>query len=55
MVAVLLGGLWIWPEWTDVEKWVRVGRLAVLVAAGGGAYLVALFVLGFRLRDLRAH
>jgi putative peptidoglycan lipid II flippase len=54
MIAVLLIGLAIWPEWTDVEKWVRVWRLAVLVVGGGGAYLVALFAMGFRLRDLRA-
>jgi putative peptidoglycan lipid II flippase len=52
MVVVLLAGLAVWPEWTDVEKWVRVWRLAVLVIAGG-AYLVALFAMGFRPRDLR--
>jgi putative peptidoglycan lipid II flippase len=55
MVAVLLAGLAIWPDWSSVEKWERVWRLAVLVGAGGGAYLVTLFALGFRLRELRAH
>ncbi|SKB83038.1 murein biosynthesis integral membrane protein MurJ [Luteibacter sp. 22Crub2.1] len=54
MIAVLLTGLHIWPEWSGVEKWVRVWRLAILVVAGGGAYVAALFALGFRLRDLRA-
>ena len=54
MVAVLLAGLVLWPEWTDVEKWHRVWRLAVLVIAGGGAYVVALLAMGFRPRDLRA-
>jgi putative peptidoglycan lipid II flippase len=53
MIAVLLAGLALWPEWTDVEKWERVGRLAALVIAGGGAYVVALFAMGFRPRDLR--
>jgi putative peptidoglycan lipid II flippase len=55
MVAVLLAGLYVWPDWSGVEKWERVWRLAVLVCAGGGAYLATLFALGFRLRDLRAH
>ncbi|TCV97020.1 putative peptidoglycan lipid II flippase [Luteibacter rhizovicinus] len=53
MIVVLLGGLWLWPDWTDAEKWTRVIRLAVLVCAGGGAYLVALFGAGFRLSELR--
>ncbi|MBB3227312.1 putative peptidoglycan lipid II flippase [Luteibacter sp. Sphag1AF] len=53
MIVVLLAGLWLWPNWTDTEKWTRVARLAVLVAAGGGAYLAALFAAGFRLRELR--
>jgi putative peptidoglycan lipid II flippase len=55
MVAVLLAGLYVWPDWSGVEKWERVWRLAVLVCAGGSAYLATLFALGFRLRDLRAH
>jgi putative peptidoglycan lipid II flippase len=55
MVAVLLAGLYVWPDWSGVEKWERVWRLAVLVCAGGSAYLATLFALGFRLRELRAH
>ncbi|QWT20682.1 murein biosynthesis integral membrane protein MurJ [Bacillus sp. NP157] len=53
MSAVLLAGLHAWPEWSDVEKWTRVGRLAVLVGAGGASYLAALFAMGFRLSELR--
>ena len=53
MIAVLLAGLALWPEWTDVEKWHRVWRLAALVIAGGGTYVVALVAMGFRPRDLR--
>ncbi|RDI99766.1 murein biosynthesis integral membrane protein MurJ [Dyella solisilvae] len=53
MVAVLLVGMWMWPDWTSADKWTRVWRLAVLVLAGGGAYAVTLFAAGFRLRELR--
>jgi hypothetical protein len=55
MSAVLLLGLYIWPEWSDVNHAVRVVRLAVLVCAGGGAYLATQFAMGFRLGHLRAH
>jgi putative peptidoglycan lipid II flippase len=54
MSAVLLAGLYVWPEWSGVEKWTRVGRLAVLVCAGGGSYVAALFAMGFRPGELRA-
>lgn len=53
MIAVLLLGLWLWPDWTDVSKWTRGWHLAALVVAGGGAYVATLFATGFRLRDLR--
>ena len=52
MIAVLLLGMWIWPDWTGAGKWTRVWHLAVLVAAGGGAYVVTLFAAGFRMREL---
>ena len=52
MVLVLLAGLWLWPDWT-VSNWTRIGRLTVLVSAGGLSYLAVLFALGFRVRDLR--
>jgi putative peptidoglycan lipid II flippase len=55
MVAVLLGLLWWLPDFTVMEKWHRIGGLALLVGAGGLTYLVALVALGFRPRDLREH
>ncbi len=54
MVVVLVAGLQLWPDWTAWSPLTRVLRLGVLVAAGGGAFVLALFAGGFRLRDLRA-
>lgn len=53
MVAVLLLGRWLWPDWNHVGTLIRVWRLAALVVAGGASYVAVLFALGFRLRDLR--
>jgi len=53
MVLVLLLGRWCWPDWGGMGSVDRIWRLAVLIAAGGAAYLGALFALGMRLRDLR--
>ena len=53
MVAVLLAGRWLWPDWSHVAVLERLWHLMVLVVAGGGTYVAALFALGFRLRDLR--
>jgi putative peptidoglycan lipid II flippase len=52
MVAVLLLGRWVWPDWTAVSTVTRVWHLAALVAAGATAYLATLFAMGFRLREL---
>jgi putative peptidoglycan lipid II flippase len=55
MVAVLLAGRWLWPDWTHgVSVLTRLWHLAVLVLAGGASYVAVLFAGGFRLRDLRA-
>ncbi|MEW9623600.1 murein biosynthesis integral membrane protein MurJ [Rhodanobacter geophilus] len=54
MVAVLLLGRWLWPDWDHVGTFTRVWRLAAMVVAGGAAYVAALFGAGLRLRDLRA-
>jgi putative peptidoglycan lipid II flippase len=53
MVAVLVVGMWLWPDWTNADNRTRVWRLAVLVLAGGGAYVATLFAAGFRMRELR--
>jgi putative peptidoglycan lipid II flippase len=37
--------------WLEASLGVRIGRLAVVVAAGAFAYFATLYVLGFRLRD----
>jgi putative peptidoglycan lipid II flippase len=55
MVAVLVAGLYVWPDWSEWSAWTRVVRLGVLIGAGGASFLVVLFALGFRMRDLRAH
>jgi len=54
MIAVLLFGRWLWPDWVGVSVFTRVWHLSALVAAGALAYVGALFAGGFRLRDLRA-
>lgn len=55
MVAVLLGGHWLWPDWTGVPELTRLWHLAVLVVVGGGSYVGSLLASGMRLRDLRAN
>ena len=56
VALVVLGGVLVWlagtpREWLDAGLWTRAGRLALLVAAGGGAYFGTLFLLGFRIAD----
>lgn len=54
MVVVLMGFLWfwnVWPEWTALE---RILRLAVICALGFATYLLMLFAVGVRLRDFKA-
>lgn len=52
MVAVLLAGLWLWPDWQGPVLQ-RVWRLGLLVGAGGLAYLATLYALGLRPAHLR--
>jgi putative peptidoglycan lipid II flippase len=55
-LAVYVMGAVLWLLSGDTISWLvagaleRVGRLALLVAAGGGAYFLTLWLLGFRLR-----
>jgi putative peptidoglycan lipid II flippase len=37
--------------WLAASLWAKVGRLTLVVAAGGFAYFATLYVVGFRLRD----
>ncbi len=53
MSAVLLGLLYWLPGFGGMDKWQRIGSLALLVGGGGLTYLLAMLAMGFRLRDLR--
>ncbi len=53
MSAVLWFGLQHWSDWASASAVSRAIRLGVLIIAGGGSFVVALFAAGFRLRDLR--
>jgi putative peptidoglycan lipid II flippase len=53
LVAVLVAGILVWPDWSDWPTATRIWRLAALIAAAGGVYVAALFAAGFRLHDLR--
>lgn len=53
MIVVLLVGRWYWPDWTQISVIGRVWRLAVLVCGGGATYVLVLFAMGFRLRELQ--
>jgi putative peptidoglycan lipid II flippase len=55
LVAVLVVGRLLAPDWPTMSVGHRVAWLFGLIAAGGSAYLVALFGMGFRLRELREH
>jgi putative peptidoglycan lipid II flippase len=59
MVAVLLLGLHYFcgvdaASWHEWGVWPRIHHLAFLCAAGMAAYLLGLFVMGFRAKDFRA-
>ncbi len=53
MSAVLLGLLHWLPCFGGMDKWQRIGSLALLVGGGGLTYLLAMLAMGFRPRDLR--
>jgi putative peptidoglycan lipid II flippase len=54
LTLVLVGGLWLWPEWSEVPTLVRVLRLALVIGAAGAVYVAVLVGMGLRLRHLRA-
>lgn len=49
--AVLLAVAGPSSFWLAASPWARVGRLAVVIAAGAFVYFATLYVLGFRLAD----
>ena len=49
--AVLLAVAGPSSFWLAATVWAKVGRLALVVAAGGFAYFATLYALGFRFRD----
>ena len=51
MAAVLLGVMWLMPEWDQGNMLARLLRLSVVVAAGIVTYFAVLGLLGFRPRD----
>ncbi|WP_269791191.1 murein biosynthesis integral membrane protein MurJ [Stenotrophomonas sp. Iso1] len=55
MVAVLAALLYWLPGFTGMDKWHRIGSLALLVGSGGLTYLLAMVAMGFRPRELRGH
>ena len=54
MMAVLVAGIWLWPDWTGVRIALRAWHLGVLVLAAACTYIAVLFASGFRMRDLHA-
>jgi putative peptidoglycan lipid II flippase len=55
MVAVIVAFLAMWPDWSAWNTGTRIWKLAAVIAAAGGAFVVVLFATGFRVRELRAH
>jgi len=55
LVAVLVGGLVVWNDWTAWPAATRLLRLSILIVAAGTAFVATLLALGLRVRDLRAH
>ncbi len=55
MVAVLLGITPATSFWLSQVWWLKVVYILGICAAGAGSYFAALFLLGFRPRELRHH
>jgi putative peptidoglycan lipid II flippase len=55
MVATIVAGLWLWPDWTQAPIASRAWHLTIIIALAGAVYVAALAASGLRLRDLRAH
>ncbi len=55
LCVAVLAGKSLAPDFTSAPVLARIGWLLALVAAGGGAYAIALLAMGWRLRELREH
>ena len=55
MAAMLVYGMHLAPDFTQADKWHRIGWLGVLVGGGAVSYALAMLALGFRPRDFREH
>lgn len=53
MAAVLLALMHWRTDFLSMDRWQKMGWLAILVSAGGGTYLVTQVLLGWRLHHLR--
>jgi len=53
LVAVLVLGIVLWPDWSPWSNAMRVGRLLALIGAAGVVYAGVLYASGLRWRDLR--
>ena len=53
LVAILVAGVLLWPDWTGASTLLRVLRLGLLIGASSLAYVAILLAMGLRLRDLR--
>ena len=53
LVLVVLGGLFLWPEWTTAATMQRASHLGAIITAAGLVYMGTLVASGLRLRDLR--
>jgi len=55
MVAALLLGLHLGPDFTEASVVARILWLATLVVGGGGVYGLAMLTMGFRVHELHGH
>jgi len=55
LAAVLIAGMWLWPDWSAWSTATRVVRLTGLIGTASAVYVAVLFATGFRMADLRGH
>ncbi|GAB1267295.1 murein biosynthesis integral membrane protein MurJ [Aurantivibrio infirmus] len=54
MALVLIVFMQVWVAWADWSIWQRCYHLLAVCAAGMASYLIALFVFGLRIKDMRS-